>query len=903
MSENGLAWLGGGALALGGALLAAFAAQRGWFTPALRIGAAAGLGPAMLAAGEAIRRRTQRPGGPHRLAAAMASAAGAVTLYAAIWAAYALYHFMGVPVAASLLAAVSLGLLALAAIHGEPLGLLAILGAFAAPAICNPPSWNGVALDGYLVLILATGLAAMSRRGWGWVGLVSLATVAVWIADRVVDHDVMGAAGLLTAAPALALLAASAARQTSKASARTPMIAVIGATVLWAAMSASAASVPGLAPSLVGAALAILAAAAIAQGFGRPWLLAAPALGLVVVALGADDLYFSGHAAPGLLWLLLPVGALAAAGLGLTMKDRKLAPAGVIAAVGAALAMTLLRGLLANAVTTAWGGALFVAIAVLFALGATLIARRSPDTAHDLALAAWIGAAAEILGLAIHTGLAGRPEPLAYGLLALGLALLARRLPWRGLAEASALATLVSLLALLGPRIAGDALRGRLGSSDLAWTGGLAVALHALTWRALKTPNAPGTAREAVSTTATVTGLLTLFLSLRLLATANGHAAAPLGPFTETALRTVLLLAAGLVLSVRGGPSTLSRWRGPVFLALGVAHGALLGGLLLNPWWGAPWWADWGSGWLPRERMAGPPVLDAIALAYLAPTLLLAAAVRRPAGRPAWARPGAAAAALGFLVLWVVMEVRRLFHGEVLATGPFGYAETAAYGVGLLAIAWSVTLAAERTTTGRAFSWAPTAAAIVRWSALVLAAWLICVGDSAWWGPLAGPFTAPWALFALQAGAIGLTAAMALGGRAPHESALGRGVRTVVVLEMFTLLTLAIRFAFHGGDMRSRLVGGGVETWTYSAAWAVYGLAVLIAAARTGDRPLRWLGLGVLLGTTAKVFLFDTSALEGVIRAASFLALGALLLIGALAARRLGTAKRVPGSGEGQSGG
>jgi uncharacterized membrane protein len=60
-----------------------------------------------------------------------------------------------------------------------------------------------------------------------------------------------------------------------------------------------------------------------------------------------------------------------------------------------------------------------------------------------------------------------------------------------------------------------------------------------------------------------------------------------------------------------------------------------------------------------------------------------------------------------------------------------------------------------------------------------------------------------------------------------------------------------------------------------------------VAGARWHDRTIRWTGLALLLGTTAKVFLFDMATLQGVVRAGSFLALGVLLLCGALAARRL----------------
>ena len=46
----------------------------------------------------------------------------------------------------------------------------------------------------------------------------------------------------------------------------------------------------------------------------------------------------------------------------------------------------------------------------------------------------------------------------------------------------------------------------------------------------------------------------------------------------------------------------------------------------------------------------------------------------------------------------------------------------------------------------------------------------------------------------------------------------------------------------------------------------------------------------MLLATTAKVFLFDLGHLEGVVRAVSFLALGLVLVVGAMAARRFGSA-------------
>ena len=145
LSENGLAWLGGGALVLGGIFLVTYAAQRGVFTPLLRIWAAVAAGSAMLAASEWIRRLEDRDGRSQALPAAVAAGAGAATLYGAVWAADGLYHFIGHGPAAGLLALVSLGLLGMAWLHGGALALLALGGALIVPAITGPQDWSPVA--------------------------------------------------------------------------------------------------------------------------------------------------------------------------------------------------------------------------------------------------------------------------------------------------------------------------------------------------------------------------------------------------------------------------------------------------------------------------------------------------------------------------------------------------------------------------------------------------------------------------------------------------------------------------------------------------------------------------------------------------------------------------------------
>ncbi|HRE45965.1 MAG TPA: DUF2339 domain-containing protein, partial [Terricaulis sp.] len=91
LAENGLAWMGGGAFALGGIMLVAIAAQQSWFTPLVRLYCALALGAGLIGASEWLLRRP----GAHKLAAALIAGAGAATFYATIWAGHALYGFIG----------------------------------------------------------------------------------------------------------------------------------------------------------------------------------------------------------------------------------------------------------------------------------------------------------------------------------------------------------------------------------------------------------------------------------------------------------------------------------------------------------------------------------------------------------------------------------------------------------------------------------------------------------------------------------------------------------------------------------------------------------------------------------------------------------------------------------------
>ncbi len=386
-----------------------------------------------------------------------------------------------------------------------------------------------------------------------------------------------------------------------------------------------------------------------------------------------------------------------------------------------------------------------------------------------------------------------------------------------------------------------------------------------------------------MSTLALLSGLLGAVLVLRALV---ARGAAPLDAFTEASLRSLLLLAAGLVAGGGGpGGSRLWRWRGPVLLGAGLLHATLLQLLVLHPWWGV------------GRPVLGPPVLDGLLLGLAAPALLLAEAGRRRAAAAGGGARPLAAAALVFWLAWMSSELRRLFHGPVLGGGALGYAEAASYALAVLA----TSLALESPGLGRRIRRAaPGAPGAFGWaaggSALLTFGWI----SSPWWGPLRGDLRSPLMLAAAYAAAVGLTAALAAWAGRRGDLRLAAARRVATVLTAFAGLTLLIRFTFNGGAMRAPLREESLETWVFSAAWAVCGLAVLAYAARRRDDALRWTGLGLLLVTTLKVFLFDLDRLSGMARAASFLALGSVLLAGALAARRL---RRGPSPPRPESGG
>ena len=84
-----------------------------------------------------------------------------------------------------------------------------------------------------------------------------------------------------------------------------------------------------------------------------------------------------------------------------------------------------------------------------------------------------------------------------------------------------------------------------------------------------------------------------------------------------------------------------------------------------------------------------------------------------------------------------------------------------------------------------------------------------------------------------------------------------------------------------------------METYSYSALWLALGVALLTAGLLLRSQVLRLASAALVVVAVAKVFLLDMAELEGVLRALSFIGLGAVLIgIGLFYQRMLTRAAR-----------
>jgi uncharacterized membrane protein len=176
---------------IGVALGLKYGLDRGWFRfpPSLRVLGCAGVGVGLIGVGEVVRRKLGPSGAT---ASAALGAAGLTIVYAAGYAAYALYGLVPMSLDFVLLALISAGGIGLALMTGSlAMGTLALAGAYLNPLLMGQRGPSPLVGPAYLtaLLVLGLGLAGWRPRpfrplrgvaGWGTVlcGSVVLGTMA-----------------------------------------------------------------------------------------------------------------------------------------------------------------------------------------------------------------------------------------------------------------------------------------------------------------------------------------------------------------------------------------------------------------------------------------------------------------------------------------------------------------------------------------------------------------------------------------------------------------------------------------------------------------------------------------------------------------------------------------------------
>jgi uncharacterized membrane protein len=369
---------------------------------------------------------------------------------------------------------------------------------------------------------------------------------------------------------------------------------------------------------------------------------------------------------------------------------------------------------------------------------------------------------------------------------------------------------------------------------------------------------------EALSGAGVITVLIAVFLVLRWFASRDG---AQLDGFTESALRVLALLAAGHIMMARPGQQlgVIGRWRGHVLLGLGLVYVLLAPGLAINPWWGA----------VPA-RVSGPLLLDALTLGFAAPAAIALAAARRLyLSQRTFARIYAVAGG-ALALLWAVLEVRRVAHGDQMAGAPVGLLEGSAYALVFLGAALAVAIVARMRAVKHADG--PFTQDLLRamraiaWAGLVVSGFLLLIGYHPWWGAHDSGATDQ-----LQTGLAVLAQAIAVGlalalGRALSISRQTEPARFAAasgaLMFAWSFGHAAIRWLYHAGAMDDGAPFFGLEGFAH-ALWPL--VFVLGGAELTARAPGR---------DTIRAYLHDLQALwsAAVWPAFGFAALGLWLL-------------------------
>lgn len=875
LAEKGFAWIAGGALALGAIFLVSFAAQQRWFTPQVQLGAAVAFALLLLGASEWARRVSLRSPPGHPLIAALLAGAGVVALYAASWAAHGIYNVIDFGAAGALLALCAALLIGLSFLHGQPLGVLAIIAALLAPPLTHTTLWPLPALTLYIALVGVAGFGLAALRRWGWVALATFAGLYFWFWAAIEANEIRRALALLSFSSLLAVVlalrpplpdASSDPLGWRRVHALGPTLGIAISSVFliyaWPLVAVAAGGrIAG--PALIGIFHIALAAYAVRGRVANAPALMIAILGLIVgfIAYLQTRFYLGPLGADFYPVLLTAALAVVVCAIAARAHREWRVPTAATGAIGAALLFALAASTRRDWSALAAWAPLFAGALVLFA--AAWHASRDAAPRTDRVIWLWAGAGAALVLLGVEGAFPSTSRAAAHASAAL---MFASAFAWRGWSVfrfAALTAAAITLMHALSPALFGAALSGEIpiwGALLILLVA--AALLFGAAYFATAEPRSPY--GEALSAAGVVTILIGAFLLLRWLASGTG---APLDAFTEAALRVVALMAAGHVVMARPGQDVgrIGLWRGHVLLALGLLYTLLVPALAINPWWGAP-----------PAQVSGPPLLDSLTLAFAAPAALSLWAARRLYLTQRTLARIYAIAGGALALLWVVLEVRRAAHDVDMAAAPVGLLEGAGYALVVLAAALGIAVFARQ----RALKHADGpftqdllhAMRTIAGAALAAAILLLLVVRHPWWSAhdwtTTGPLQTGLAVLAqLAAAGLSLALGRALSFSRPREWSRFAAASAALVL-VWSFGHAAIRWAYHQGAMDDGGGFAGLEGFAHALWPLVFVTAGAWLTARTPGRD------------TVRAYLYDLQALwaAAVWPALGFAALGLWVL-------------------------
>lgn len=702
LRENWVYAVSGVSLALAGVFLVQYGAERGLLPPAARVLAALVFGAVLVAAGEWVRRRY---GDAEDLAAAyvpsLLSGAGIVSGFAAVVAARQLYGLIGAEVCFAGLLAVAVAAVVLGWLHGPLLVALGLLGAVVAPYMVGGAAESVDWLYAHFALVAAVGLAVDAFRRWAWVSV--LAVVLAFGAGVLLHVGGGGEAGLLLMGCALAGLAVAVPARSvlpdQAAPSLTEAILVKNGRVRPAFPVLLAAGVVAVAvalllladgweapllPYVLLAGLAVALALWTGRAPGVQDLALLPAAGFVLRILAEGQGYgplreaFTVTPAPeepvhrGVTWLVL-----LAAGMSAALAWRGLRGAALPLVTSAAAALIAPVAVVAleltwpvSAVMGAYPWALHVIALAAGAVGLALVHARA-DGGALRRFAHFALSALALIGLALFLVLSDAALSLALAVLVVVAAALDRRLdlPEMGWAvQAGVLA--------LGWRMAVDpgvewAFGAGIVPVLLAYLGP-AAGMAAVLWLMAGRERAAVVA-FAESGLALALVLLADVLLVRWLSGGDWWSL-PEAHWTVVALALPWVAMALVQLWRAGLGGRMARLR---FALAGVS--GVIGGLgvmvavgPLNP--------------LFMGTVRGPLLVDTLALAYLAPGVMVGVAGWKMLHLPVRLRQGMGVVGVALGALWLALEIRRFWQGPDLSGPGVTQAELYTYTVALLVI-------------------------------------------------------------------------------------------------------------------------------------------------------------------------------------------------------------------------